>query len=366
MLPSSGKSKTRSIFVATSCPVTIYPPVDISEGLAFCYPCGDSSTLPSNGTDGNNVFNNTNETVASHESLIVSRGPHSILSQQDLYAAVDYYLSNSSSTSEVALKYGYPIGIWNVSQVVNFSSTFDADRNPLAAKFSEDLDEWDTSSALSMSRMFAGASMFNGNISRWSTSRVTSMDAMFLNAYTFNGDLTSWDTSSCTSMASMFQAADLFSGNLFAFNTSRVVDMTAMFASAISFEGAGLRNWDTSATSSMKALFSETFSFNKRNVLSSWDVSNVLNMAEIFKFSSFDGNISNWNVANVNDLQYAFSGAGSFNRNLSPWNVSQVSKFDGMVGFFFFSPFFPIDFMSLILFDTFVLAMFEVRWCQKL
>jgi Mycoplasma protein of unknown function, DUF285 len=303
-----------------------------SVGIAFCFPCDDLTEAPTNGTDGNNVFNNANETFGQHETLIGSHGPYSILSQQDLYAAVDAYLSDSSNTSEVALTYGYPIGSWNVSQVVNFSCTFDADRNPLAAKFSEDLNKWDTSSALCMSRMFAGASVFNGNISNWFTSRVTSMNAMFLNAYSFNGDLTLWDTSSCTSMASMFQAADLFNGNLVSFNTSRVVDMSSMFASAISFEGTGLQSWDTSAVTSMKALFVETFSFSKRNVLSSWDVSSVVDMAEIFQFSSFDGNISNWNVANVRDFQYAFSGAESFNYNLSPWNVSQVVNFNLMVG----------------------------------
>jgi surface protein len=272
----------------------------------------------------------TNQSNITNQNFHGERGPFPILSQHELYAAVDDYLRNSSNTSDVALKYGYPIGLWNVSQIVNFSSTFDSGRNPLAEKFSEDLNGWDTSSAISMSRMFAGASFFNGNISSWSTVRVESMEAMFQNAYMFNGDITSWDTSSCTNMAFMFQGADLFNGNLSSFDTSKVVDMSAMFSSAISFEGVGLENWDTSEVMSMKALFSETFSF-RTDVLSSWNVSSVIDMAEMFQFSSFNGNIVNWNVANVRDFQYAFSGAGSFNHNLSTWNVSQGINFNGMV-----------------------------------
>ena len=339
ILSSEGKLRTRSIFVATSCPERIYPPTNMSDEISFCFPCGYSRLGTTNATDGNNIFDNINGTAPAQGYLIGSEDPIPFLSSEELFTAVDDYLSNNSNTSEVALKYGYPIGSWNVSQILDFSRMFDAERNPLTATFSEDLSYWDTSSAQSMSRMFAGASVFNGNVSMWSTSRVESMDSMFLNAYSFNGDLTNWDTSRCTNMASMFQGADLFNGKMFSFDTSNVVDMSAMFSSAISFDGWGLEKWDTAKVRKMKALFSETFSF-KRNVLSSWDVSKVVDMSEIFQFSSFNGNISDWNVANVRSFEYAFRGAGSFNHNLSPWNVSQVRNFDGMVCYYltYFTP----------------------------
>jgi Mycoplasma protein of unknown function, DUF285 len=328
-LPLLGKSMTRSIFVATSCLVTAYPAPVISNITSFCYPCESPSRNATNTSSIDNIFSNVHQSVVNFDSRSGSRP---ILDRQELYKAVDEYLENSTSISGVALKYGYPIGTWNVSQIVDFSSTFDYDRNPLVSKFTEDLNGWDTSSAESMARMFSGASFFNGDISTWSTTGVKTMEAMFKNAYSFNGNISSWDTSRCMNMASMFEGADLFNGNVSLFDTSIVVDMSGMFLSAISFEGEGLAHWHTSAVTTMKALFAETFSF-RRDVLSLWNVSSVVDMAEIFQYSTFNGDISGWDVSNVNDFQYSFSGAGSFNHNLSPWNVSMVTSFNGMVIF---------------------------------
>lgn len=75
----------------------------------------------------------------------------------ELYHAVDAYvllLTNSSDeflikTSDVALRYGYPISSWNVSLITNFSRVFDPTRiSPeLIWEFNEDLGDWDVSKA---------------------------------------------------------------------------------------------------------------------------------------------------------------------------------------------------------------------------
>lgn len=287
-------------------------------GGAFCYPCGD--TIPSNSTTVKVIPGNIFE-VAQYKP---------ILTQEELFSAVDEYIENATNSSNVAMKYGHPISFWNVSMVTNFSNVFDTHRNPKLISFIDDLDGWDTSSAISMSRMFAGASWFNGNISTWSTSRVTTMEGMFQDAFTFNGDISEWDTSSCITMASMFVGADQFNGNLTLFDTSNVVDMSQMFCSAISFEGIGLASWNTSAVVNMRSMFEQTFSFTA-DVLSSWDVSQVVDMSSMFQQSSFNGNISNWNVTNVEFFHFMFGGAGAFNQDLSPWNVTSAVNFNGMV-----------------------------------
>jgi surface protein len=41
---------------------------------------------------------------------------------------------------------------------------------------------------------------------------------------------------------------------------------------------------------------------------------------------SFNQNISNWNVLNVQNMTEMFQGASLFNQNLSLWNVSNVSR----------------------------------------
>ena len=57
------------------------------------------------------------------------------------------------------------------------------------------------------------------------------------------------------------------------------------------------------------------------------DLSNVTNMSGMFKnASSFNRNISSWNVSNVTNMSGMFESAHSFNRNISSWNVSNVTN----------------------------------------
>jgi surface protein len=57
--------------------------------------------------------------------------------------------------------------------------------------------------------------------------------------------------------------------------------------------------------------------------ISQWDTSNVLDMENAFSCSRFNGNISNWNVSNVVIMVTMFSGS-SFNGDISKWDVSNV------------------------------------------
>ena len=309
------------MFVATKCPVTTFSLMLEDWGSTFCYPCG--STVPSNFTTVKVTPGNVFE-VDQYQA---------ILTQKELQDAVDEYIEDKTNSSRVALTYGHPMSNWDVSLITNFSNVFDIRRNPKLISFDEDLDGWNTSSAISMSWMFAGAAWFNGNISTWSTSRVITMEGMFLDAFTFNGDVKGWDTSSCTNMASMFEGADQFNGNLTMFDTSNVIFMRRMFCGAISFEGIGLDDWNTSSVVNMNAMFEQTFSFTA-DVLSSWDVSRVVDMSGMFQHSSFNGNISAWNVTNAKSFLLMFGGAGAFNQDLSTWNVTSAENFNGMVRYF--------------------------------
>ena len=50
-----------------------------------------------------------------------------------------------------------------------------------------------------------------------------------------------------------------------------------------------------------------------------------------FNKAEFNGNLSRWQVGQVTDMSYMFSGATSFNGDLSSWDVGQVT---GMICMF--------------------------------
>ncbi len=104
---------------------------------------------------------------------------------------------------------------------------------------------------------------------------------------------------------------------------SRVKYTQYMFLNASSFDG-DLSAWDVSHVTNMVGMFWEASSFD--GDLSAWDVSSVTDMFTMFyNARSFDGNISAWDVSSVRNMANMFHGASSFDGDLSAWDVSSVT-----------------------------------------
>lgn len=275
------------MFLVSGCPIETDPVLWTTGGGSsnfVCESCGGIDT-----------------SVGPIAEVPLALTPAPIPDRATLLRAVDDFLINGRN-SEEALLFGWPMGIWDVSNIVNFDGVFDVQRNERVLMFNEDLTGWNVSSAVSMERMFAGALAFNGNITTWNTGNVRSMRQMFYRARSFQGDLSTWDTSSCYNMASMFEEADRFNGDLSNFDTSLVFDMSFMFRSALAFTGRGLALWDTASCENMAGMFEEAVSLESD--LSSWVVSSAITMEKMFRFTnSWNVDISSWDVANVNSFR---------------------------------------------------------------
>ena len=91
---------------------------------------------------------------------------------------------------------------------------------------------------------------------------------------------------------------------------------------------ADLNDIDTSAITVMSGLFHTS---NFKGDISNWDVSNVQYMDNMFfGCKEFNGNICHWNVSNVTSMNGMFASCSKFNCDISNWDVSNVTDMGGL------------------------------------
>ena len=236
------------------------------------------------------------------------------------------------------------INDWNVSNVIDM--TFMLAETP----FNQPLDKWDVSKVGDMSCMFMYAEKFNQDISMWNVSSVYDMESMFLGAKSFNQNLNDWVTFNLTNVRQMLNKSPL------AYNPPKwYLDYQERFLeryddfgdiensmeeeesepiytpknldelrNLVNNKFIHLGNIDTSAIDDMNELFEESDRTNFDGI-EKWDVSNVKNMDYMFSGAKhFNHNINDWNVSKVGSMSSMFSGCKKFNQPLDKWDTSSV------------------------------------------
>jgi surface protein len=143
------------------------------------------------------------------------------------------------------------------------------------------------------------------------------------------GHVEVWDVRDCATLEDAFKGVTKIQGrlDLTFWDTRKVVSMSGAFAKT-SFD-VDVSTWDVSAVTTMSFMFSRATGFS--GDVSEWDVSKVGNMGMLFRNSSiFNGDVSLWDVACVDAMDWMFYGARAFTQDLSRWKVGNVTNMTGM------------------------------------
>jgi uncharacterized repeat protein (TIGR02543 family) len=110
--------------------------------------------------------------------------------------------------------------------------------------------------------------------------------------------------------------------------TTLVTDMDSLFVNNTSFN-TDISFWDISKVTGMTDMFNGASSFNQD--ISSWDLSSMISLNYMFfNATSFNKDINNWDVSNVTYIHNLFNGATAFNQDIGSWNTSNVTDMNGM------------------------------------
>ncbi len=213
------------------------------------------------------------------------------------------------------------------------------------ATFKGDISQWDVSKVENMAGIFEGAELFDQDISGWIVNRVTTMSAMFKGAKAFNRDISGWDVGAVTTMESMFEGAEAFEADLTAWSehVQSTVNTASMFANAPKV--VAIPNWKEAGicfaptahvnvmkdTAELKEIVDAEITKDPNVNLNHLETCNVTNMDELFKGkTTFNGDISQWDVSNVTTMRRIFNEAKAFNKPIGDWQVDKLQDMYAM------------------------------------
>ena len=188
---------------------------------------------------------------------------------------------------------------------------------------------WDVSSVTSLSNMFFGCSIFTGGgIENWDVGSCKNFNQMFFAAHAFNVPIGVWNMSSATNIGGMFRSSNGFNQDIDDWDVSNVKTMNHVFAGANSF-AYGLPSWDVGNVVTCHAMFSSKYNGD----ITTWTFTSAIkDLSWMFAGNTtFNQDISGWNVASVTSMANMFNSASAFDQDLTGWNIGNVTNMSTML-----------------------------------
>ena len=116
--------------------------------------------------------------------------------------------------------------------------------------------------------------------------------------------------------------------------TSGIVDMSNLFRADSGYSGTttfngDISHWDISSVTNTYAMFAGVSAFNRD--IGNWDTSSVINMNSMFtNASAFNRDIGNWDTSSVINMNSMFTNASAFNQDIGNWDTSSVINMNSM------------------------------------
>ncbi len=271
-----------------------------------------------------NISNFDTSKVTSMESMFKNTG----VANLDLSSFDTSNVENMKNMLSSSKLRSVNISSFNTSKVTNMAGLLYGDGNLTSI----DLSNINTSNVTNMIGMFHGCKALTAlDLSHFDTSKVTTMSGMFAETNLTNLDLSSFDTSNVEDMSGMFANCKYLTYvNLSSFNTSKVTNMGIMFAYNTSMVTLDLSSFDTSSLTKMtsntyrqpegsivptyKGMFEYMTSLTTIFVGENWNVSNVTDSTNAFRYSSnLVGGAGTTYDANHTDKEYAHVDGGTSN-----------------------------------------------------
>lgn len=257
-------------------------------------------------------------------------------------------VTSFASTFNGCRQANIPVQNWNVSAGTNFDKMFTSCKNvtsldlsgwtptPLTCRSmfngvnalkSLNLAGFNMTAAISIQEMLKQCnSLTTAGVSAWDLSLCGNMIAVFEDCRVLVDDISNWNiTSALIRMEYAFQRCTNFNSNISSWDVSNVTRMTNVFSGTKLFNQP-LNSWDTGNVIDMQNTFNNALAFNQP--IDNWDTSKVTNMVRMFYFAtSFNRPLNSWNSANVTNMNSTFENAHAFDQSLSNWNVEKVTDF---------------------------------------